>query len=94
MEGALTVQHFVEDTPHSVYITFVVYGASSLLESLRGQVERRAEEGLSVIVLVVELFGQSEVDEVNMSFWIEHDVFWFQVSVNDPVFMEVLNGKD
>lgn len=93
MEGALAVQHLVEDAPHTVYIAFVVYGPSSLLESFGGEVKRGAEEGFSVVIFVVELFGQSEVYEVNVSFWVEHYVLWFEVSVNDPILMEVLNGK-
>lgn len=94
MEGTLTVQHLVEDTSHSVDIAFVVYRTSSLLESLRGQVKRRTEEGFSVIVLVIELFGQIEVYKVDVPFWIEHYVFWLEVSVNDPILMQMLDRKD
>lgn len=94
MEGTLAMQHFVEDTSHSVNIAFVVYRASSVLEPLRGEVKRRAEEGFSVIILVVELFGQPEVYEVNVPFWVEHYVFWFQVSVNNPILMEMFDSED
>ena len=94
MKGTLPMQHFIKDTSDSVNIAFVVYRPSSILEPLRSEVERRAEEGFSVVFLIIQLFGQPEVYEVDVSFRIKHYVLWLEVSVYDPIFMQVLDGED
>ena len=75
MEGTLPVQHLIEDASHAVDVAFVVY-LSSALEPLRGELQWRPQKGLSVVLLIIQLFSQSEVYERDMSPGIDHYIFW------------------
>jgi hypothetical protein len=50
------MQHFVKYAPHSINIALEVHRPYSL-EPLGSQVKRRAQKGVSVVVLAAELLG-------------------------------------
>ena len=85
------MQHFIKNATHAVYITLEV-DLSSSLESLRGQVQRRSQKRLSVVLLIVELLCESEINKCDVSPRINHYIFRFEVAVDDLMLVKVLYG--
>ena len=86
------MEHLVEHAPYSVDVAFEVDGPRAG-EPFGRQVERRAQEGLGVVLFGVKFLGQAEVDQEEVSFPVEHHVLGLEVSVDDLLLVQVLDGE-
>lgn len=64
-----------------------------LVDDLQGQVGRSAAEGLVDGIEVVGLFGEAEVSDQSVAIFIEHNILWFEVAIDDVVLVECLNAQ-
>ena len=62
-------------------------------EHLGGQVGRRAAEAAGLGVVHHADFRQAKVCQQSMTIFVENDVVWLQVSKDDVLRVEVLEGK-
>jgi len=90
-EGTLTMKHFIENTSHPIYVAFEI-NSSNTLKSLRSQVQRGAQKGISIIILAAKLFGKSKIHQKYMSFLTEHDILRLEVPVNNFLSVDKLDS--
>lgn len=64
-----------------------------LVDDLQRQVGWCAAEGLVDGIEVVGLFGEAEISNKSVAIFIEHDVLWLEVAIDDVVLVKRLDAQ-
>jgi hypothetical protein len=88
LERQIARYHHVEQNSEGPDVRFFVVVA---LKDLRCHVVGSADFLLKLLIVAFYL-GQSKVDELDLVVFYEHDIFWFDVSVNYAVCMTVVDS--
>lgn len=63
-----------------------------LIDDLQGQISRSPAETFVDVVDAGSLFGQSEVSKQGVPIFIQYNVVWFQIPIDDLLLMKGLQS--
>jgi len=93
LEGVLAREHLVENQAETIPIDREA--VLLVFDDLRGQVLRRAAEWFGhALRLLKATFRQTEVSQSDVTFTVDQNVLWLDISVNHTGIMKVLKSKD
>jgi hypothetical protein len=96
-KGRPARQHFVEDRAQGVDISrgpdFSRFSLAMLGRHVAGRADDHAARGLARSTVLVRLLGQAEVADLGDAVDGEKYVRWFQVAMDDPLAVGVLDGQ-
>mmetsp|Transcript_19813 Transcript_19813/g.55082 ORF Transcript_19813/g.55082 Transcript_19813/m.55082 type:complete len:276 (+) Transcript_19813:1787-2614(+) len=92
VEGVLEGRHLVQHTAKGPDIALVVVRLA--VAELRGEVVGSSHRGLGKASWAAQHLGEAKVAELDLHFLRDKDVFCFDVTVEDVLLVEVLQGQE